>query len=290
MKRLALCIVGVAALTSITPSAQSPAASTVVTFAKDVAPIMFSKCATCHRPGEVAPMALLSFEDARPWAKAIKAKVVAREMPPWGADMTQTLKMRNDVSLTQKEVDTIAAWVDGGAPKGNAADLPHTPALASGWTFGTDPDVILEMPVEFHIPAEGEVGVQMFYSKVPWTEDRFAEVVELHPSNRAVLHHAGIFFVDIPEGSSIVEGRIVGADGKIIGDRGSKGLPSTDSGLAGSSKLLSWVPGRGLDIHRPNVGKRIPAGKYVNWQMHYNPTGSPTRTVRGSASGSTKCR
>ena len=281
MKRFALIVVGVAALTSLTATAQTPVAAKTAakapTFARDVAPIMFNKCANCHRPGEVAPMSLLSYDDARPWAKAIKSKVVAREMPPWGADMTQTLPMRNDVSLTQKEIDTIAAWVDGGAVKGNAADMPVVPALASGWTYGTEPDAILEMPVEFDIPAEGEVGVQMFYSKVPWTEDRFAEVVELHPSNRSVLHHAGIYFVDLPEGTRLVNGRIVDENGKVVGDRGSRGLPSTDSGLPGSSKLLSWVPGRGLDRHRPNIGKRIPAGKYVSWQMHYNPTGTPQK-------------
>ena len=243
------------------------------TFAKDVAPIVFNKCATCHRPGEVAPMSLLSYEDVRPWAKAIKTKVSNREMPPWGADPKESLPMRNDNSLTQAQIDTIVAWVDAGAPKGNVADMPPAPKYTTGWTNGTEPDVVLEMPVEFEIPAEGELGVQMFYSKVPWNEDRFAEIVELKPSNRAVLHHAGIFFVDIPEGSKIVDGRIVGADGRIIGDRGSRGLPSTDSGLAGSSKLLSWVPGRGLDHHRPDIGKRIPGGKYINWQLHYNVTG-----------------
>ncbi|HTH23730.1 MAG TPA: cytochrome c, partial [Vicinamibacterales bacterium] len=192
MKRLVLIVVAVAALASfnVTAQTQSPSAN-APTFAKDVAPIMYGKCANCHRPGEVAPMSLLSYEDARPWAKAIKTKVMAREMPPWGADMSQTLPMRNDISLSQKEIDTIAAWVDGGAAKGNAADMPPSPKFATGWTNGTEPDLVLEMPVEFDIPAEGELGVQMFYSKVPWTEDKFAEIVELKPSNRAVLHHAG---------------------------------------------------------------------------------------------------
>src|SRR4029450_13671380 len=107
MKRLALIVIGVAALASFRTSAQAPPAAApqaTPTFAKDVAPIMFNKCATCHRPGEVAPMSLLSYEDARPWAKAIKSKVVAREMPPWGADITQTLPMRNDISLTHIEI------------------------------------------------------------------------------------------------------------------------------------------------------------------------------------------
>ena len=256
----------------VAAQAAAPAAG-APTFTKDVAPIFYSKCASCHRDGEVAPMALLTYEQVRPWARAIKSKVISREMPPWGADPKETLPMRNDISLSEAQIQTLVAWVDAGAPRGNPADLTPPPAFTTGWTYGSEPDAILEMPVEFEIPAEGELGVQMFYSRVPWTEDRFAEVVELRPGNARVVHHAGIFFVDIPEGANLINGRIVGPDGKVIGDRGSAGLPSTDSGLPGSSKLLSWVPGRGLDRHRPNVGKRIPAGKYINWQMHYNPTG-----------------
>jgi hypothetical protein len=247
------------------------------TFSRDVAPIFYGKCVGCHRPGEVAPMSLITYEQVRPWARAIKNKVVAREMPPWGADPKDTLPMRNDISLSDAQIQTLVAWVDAGAPRGNPTDLPPAPTFTTGWTYGSEPDAILEMPVEFDIPAEGELGVQMFYSKVPWNEDRFAEVVELRPGNRAVVHHAGIFFVDIPEGARLVNGRIVDAEGKVIGDRGSSGLPTTEGGLPGSSKLLSWVPGRGLDRHRVDVGKRIPAGKYVNWQIHYNPTGKPEK-------------
>src|SRR5215213_1408643 len=156
MKRFALIAIGVAALASFNVTAQSQSATpqTSPTFARDVAPIMFNKCANCHRPGEVAPMSLLSYEDARPWAKAIKTKVMAREMPPWGADMSQSLPMRNDISLSQKEIDTIAAWVDGGAVRGNASEMPPSPKFATGWTAGTEPDLILDMPVEFDIPAE----------------------------------------------------------------------------------------------------------------------------------------
>ena len=263
------------AATSTAPAAAPPEAPT---FAKDIAPILHKHCAQCHRSGEVAPMSLISYDDARPWARAIKSKVVSREMPPWGADPDQGRKMRNDPSLSKAQIETIVAWVDAGAPRGNDADLPVPPQFAEGWTYGREPDYILEMPVEFEIPAEGELGVQMFYSKIPFTEDRFAEVLELRPGNRSVVHHAGLFVVDIPEGTTLVEGRLIGSDGKPIIDRGSTGLPRTEGmGLPGSSKLLSWVPGRGVDAHRPNVGKRIPAGKYLNWQVHYNPTGKPEK-------------
>jgi mono/diheme cytochrome c family protein len=273
MRRVAYLLLGSLAVVA----SASAAPANVPTFSKDVAPIMFSNCATCHRAGEVAPMTLTSYEDARPWAKVIKNKVVAREMPPWGADPAHSVKMRNDRSLSQAQIDTIVAWVDGGAPRGNDADLPPLPKFAEGWTYGREPDAILEMPVDFTVPAEGELGVQMFYSKVPWSEDRFAETLEIRPGNRAVVHHAGVFVVDIPEGAKIVNGRLVMPDGKASTDRGAGAAGrADDTALPGANKLLSWVPGRGVDSHRADIGKRIPAGKYVNWQIHYNPIGKET--------------
>ena len=281
MKRVIPIVLGtVAILVSVHATARPEAApaGTVPTFAKDVAPIVFNNCASCHRSGEVAPMTLTSYEDVRPWAKVIREKVRSREMPPWGADPAHSLKMRNDRSLTQAQIDTIVAWVDGGAPKGSDADLPPVPKFADGWTFGREPDYILEMPVEASIPAEGEVGVQMFYTPVPWPEDRFAETLEIRPGNRAVVHHAGVFVVDLPEGATVVNGRLVEPGGKAATDRG-EGLAgrADTTALPGANKLLSWVPGRGVDSHRADVGKRIPAGKYINWQVHYNPIGRPEK-------------
>jgi hypothetical protein len=274
MKRVGVLLLGsLAAIATVHAGAPAPAA--VPTFTRDVAPIVFNNCASCHRQGEVAPMTLTSYEDVRPWAKVIKNKVVSREMPPWGADPEHSLKMRNDRSLTQAQIDTIVAWVDGGAPKGSEADLPPMPKFAEGWTFGREPDAILEMPVDFSIPAEGELGVQMFYSKVPWNEDRFAETLEIRPGNRAVVHHAGVFVVDIPEGATIKDGRLIAPSGKAATDRGGLAGRADTTALPGANKLLSWVPGRGVDSHRTDVGKRIPAGKYLNWQIHYNPIGKP---------------
>ena len=277
MKRVLSVLFGSLAVIGTAQAASPAPAASVPTFSKDVAPIVFNNCASCHRAGEVAPMTLTSYEDVRPWAKVIKNKVVSREMPPWGADPAHSLKMRNDRSLTPAQIDTIVAWVDGGAPKGSDADLPPMPTFAEGWTFGREPDAILEMPVDFAIPAEGELGVQMFYSKVPWSEDKFAETLEIRPGNRAVVHHAGVFVVDIPEGASIVNGRLVMPDGKASTDRGAGAAGrADDTALPGANKLLSWVPGRGVDSHRADIGKRIPAGKYINWQIHYNPIGKAT--------------
>src|SRR3954447_22040232 len=275
MKRVFVLLLGsVAAMASV--HAAPAAVSTTPTFTKDVAPIVFDKCVSCHRKGEVAPMTLTSYEEVRPWAKVIRNKVMSREMPPWGADPAHSLKMRNDRSLSPAQIATIAAWVDGGAPRGSDADLPPLPKFAEGWTFGREPDAILEMPVDFSIPAEGELGVQMFYSKVPWSEDKFAETLEIRPGNRAVVHHAGVFVVDITEGAAVVNGRLVMPDGKASTDRGAGAAGrADDTALPGANKLLSWVPGRGVDSHRADVGKRIPAGKYLNWQIHYNPIGKP---------------
>src|ERR1051326_194985 len=282
MKRLFVLVFGsVAAIVGVDAS---PAPGGVPTFTKDVAPIVFDKCASCHRAGEVAPMTLTSYEDVRPWAKVIRNKVIAREMPPWGADPEHSLKMRNDRSLSKDQIDTIVRWVDGGAPRGSDAERPPAPTFAEGWTAGREPDVVLEMPVEFSIPAEGELGVQMFYSKVPFAEDRFAETLEIRPGNRRVVHHAGVFVVDIPEGATIVDGRLVLPNGKSATDRAGDAaavaaarVNTNDTALPGANKLLSWVPGRGVDSHRADIGKRIPAGKYINWQLHYNPTGKPEK-------------
>ena len=271
-------IVGASFVSLVRVQTAAPAGG-VPTFTKDVAPIVFNKCVSCHRPGEVAPMTLMSYDDVRPWAKAIKSKVVSREMPPWGADPDHSLKMRNDRSLSKHQIDTIAAWVDAGAPRGNDADLPPMPKFAEGWTAGREPDYVLEMPVEFSIPAEGELGVQMFYAPVPFKEDRFAETLEIRPGNRAAVHHLGVFVVDIPEGASIDDtGRLITKDGKPSTDRG-EGLAgrADTTALPGANKLLSWVPGRGVDTHRADIGKRIPARKYINWQVHYNPTGKPEK-------------
>ena len=144
-----------------------------VTFTKDVASIIFNKCANCHRPGEVAPMPLTSYAEVRPWSKAIREAVVEREMPPWFADPhTSTLKFSNDRRLSQKEIETIVAWVDAGAPKGDDKDLPPFRKYTPGWTFG-EPDMVIEMPVDFEVPAEGELPMQLRAGS--FTEERWSK-------------------------------------------------------------------------------------------------------------------
>jgi hypothetical protein len=139
------------------------------TFTGDVAPILYKNCTTCHRTGEIAPMALVSYQDVRPWAKSIKAKVLSREMPPWGADPRHGT-FKDARSMSDEAIDTITRWVDAGAPKGEDADLPRLPDFPTGWPQG-QPDVIIAMPIEFAIPAEGEVDVIDFFTPTPFKED-----------------------------------------------------------------------------------------------------------------------
>src|SRR5262245_12705265 len=124
MKRLLMTVAAVLCVTVAIGAAPAAAAGAATpTFAKDVAPILYKNCVICHRPGEVAPMSLITYQDARPWAKAMKDKVVAREMPPWGADPNYG-KFKNDRSLSQQDIDTIVAWAESGAPKGDDKDMP----------------------------------------------------------------------------------------------------------------------------------------------------------------------
>ena len=132
-----------AAVLAFSPSVQVVRAQSAPTFAKDVAPIFYSKCVECHRPTMFAPMSLITFEEARPWARSIKQRVAARTMPPWGADPAHGV-FKNDPQLSDKEIETILAWVDAGAPKGNDRDLPAAPKFADGWSIGK-PDAVFTM-------------------------------------------------------------------------------------------------------------------------------------------------
>ena len=144
MRLLALAIV-----TASFSIAQTP------TFSKDVAPILQKRCQECHRTGEIGPMPLLNYADARPWAKSIKEAVASRRMPPWHAD-PHFGKFSNDRSLTAAEIDTLAAWASTGAAEGDTKDAPKAREWSRGWNLGT-PDQVVEMPSAFEVPAKGAV-------------------------------------------------------------------------------------------------------------------------------------
>jgi mono/diheme cytochrome c family protein len=129
-----------------------------ITFTKDVAPIVQQNCQSCHRPGEGTPFSLLTYEDARPWAKLMRQMVQQRQMPPWFED-GHTEKFANNRSLTQAQIDTIVAWVNAGAPKGDPKDLPPPRQFVQGWSI-PKPDVIFQLPKPFSIPDSGIMEYQ----------------------------------------------------------------------------------------------------------------------------------
>jgi hypothetical protein len=234
-----------------------PALAAGPTFSKDVAPILYKSCVECHRPDAMAPMALLTYEDTRPWARAIKQKVTRREMPPWGADPTIG-RFSNDVSLKQSEIDTIAAWVDGGAPQGNPAELPSAPKFAAGWSIGK-PDLIFKMQQPFNVPADGTVAYSYVTIPTNLKEDVWIRGVELKPTDRRVVHHII---------STLVEGNGKPPDPtpKLTRDPSRKELGGGLGGL---------VPGRLYSLYEDGVARKIPAGADIVLQMHYTTIGQP---------------
>ena len=182
----------VAGINSV-PAHVAAAAPETPTFTKDVAPILMRSCVQCHRPGQVAPMSLLTYEEARPWARSIKTRVSRREMPPWNLDPTVGVKeILDDPSLSESEIETIARWVDSGAPKGNAADMPKAPTFASSdtWSIG-EPDFVIEAP-EWTQPAQGADWFGDFYVESKLTEDRWIKAIEVLPTvkGRKAVHHS----------------------------------------------------------------------------------------------------
>jgi hypothetical protein len=230
-----------------------PAPDPPVTFTKHVAPILYSRCASCHRPSQMAPMSLLSYEETRPWAKAIRQRVVRREMPPWFADPAHG-RFANDPSLPQAEIDTIAAWVDAGAPKGDEKDLPPMPVFTEGWSIG-EPDLVLAIP-EYNVPADGVVPYLYFTVPTNFTEDRWIAGLEIRPGNRQVVHHVIVSVLD--------PGREPPPQGSTRG-----GVDVVRNQLAGTT------PNKPGLMYPPGMGKLVKAGSSLVFQMHYTAIGKP---------------
>jgi mono/diheme cytochrome c family protein len=226
------------------------AADAPVTFTKDVAPILYKSCVECHRPTMFAPMSLLTYDDARPYARSIKQRVVSRIMPPWGADPAHG-EFKNDPRLSQAEIDTIAAWVDGGAVKGNDADLPKAPQFADGWTIGK-PDAVFTMEEEYDIPATGVIPYQ--YLRVPThlTEDKWIQAIEIRPSANAQVHH--VLAYTQPAGQPINQGGALG--------------PTNIGGVTPNKPGITFEPG---------VARLLRGNSDLIMQMHYTTNGKPSK-------------
>jgi len=259
------------------------AADTPATFAKDVLPILQKNCQSCHRPGQIAPMSLLTYDEARPWARSIKAKVESRQMPPWFAD-PQHGRFTNDRSLAQSDIEKIVKWADGGAVQGNPSDAP--PAVqwpADGWQI--KPDLIVKGP-EFRVPAHVDRNViEWVTMTVPsgFTKDTWVTSLEIKPSDLAVTHHICITFrphrpdvkyyvMNWTEAPRDADGVVIKANGS-VSPAGT--LPVAGGQGAGSGGGFScYVPGVQADDYRPyHAAKLIPANSDITVQVHYTPSG-----------------
>ena len=216
-----------------------------VTFSKDVAPILYQACVGCHRPGEAAPMPLVTYREVRPWAKAIRDNVSKGTMPPWLAD-PRFGHFANDRRLSQKDIDTIVEWVNQGASKGADRDLPERPRFMEGWTLG-EPDVILTMQKEFHVPEDGTIPYKYFTIPTNFTENQWIQAIECRPGVRSVVHHI-IAFVQEP--------------GKSFRGEGGR-----------NNFLGGTAPGDPPNVYPEGTGKLIQAGSNIVLQMHYTPVG-----------------
>src|SRR5436190_6120541 len=167
------------------------AAPSVPTFNKDVAPILYKNCATCHRPGEVAPFSLLTYSDAKRWAPTIAQVTGKRIMPPWKAEPGFG-EFADARVLSEEQIGTLKAWAAAGAPEGDAKDKPAQPKFTEGWTLGP-PDKIIEMPAAYAVPAEGADIYQCFVIPMELPEEMAIAAMEIRPGNRKVLHHTIVY-------------------------------------------------------------------------------------------------
>jgi mono/diheme cytochrome c family protein len=258
----------------------SDKSSAAVTFTKDVAGIMHKNCASCHRPGEIAPMSLLSYKDVRPWAKSIREVVLDRKMPPWLADPHYG-EFANDRRLSQKEIDTIVAWVDGGAKEGDAKDLPPTPAFPpEGWKLGT-PDVVLSMTLEATVPADGVVAYRHFVVPTGFTEDKYVQFAEIRRGDPSVVHHVIVSVREPGRGPMPPAGEInLGAAASREGEaRTAQQQPGQGGGRGNTQDgmLVGWAPGMSPLLLRPGQAKLIKKGSVLIFQMHYTTNGQASK-------------
>ncbi len=234
------------------------------TFSKDVAPILQEKCQECHQKGSMAPMSLVTYDETRPWAKAMRQRVITRQMPPWHIDKTMGVqKFKNDMSLSDEQIDTLVRWADAGAPQGDPKDMPPPKQLPTGneWKGTKDlgqPDLIIKSE-PYTMAAHHQDVWWRPVSDVPLTEPRWVRAVEMRPgtlAGRKITHHAVAYLVqDDPDSFG----------------------PSGDVELRGRAMLMEWAIGKGYDLYRPDSGKLILPGSKVTWDVHIHAVGEEIR-------------
>lgn len=238
------------------------AASPQITYYKHALPVIQKNCQGCHRPGEPAPMAFLTYEGTRPWAKAMKQAVLRKSMPPWFAD-PHVGKFTNDRSMSEADVKTLVAWVDSGAPAGNPSDAPAPLTFAEGWSIGK-PDLIVEIPEAIPVPASGTIEYTYVIVPTGLTEDKWVQMAEARPDQRAQVHHI-IAFVRQPGNKWFREYPV-----------GKPFIPKKGGEMGMGEFLTGYAPGSPPEVLRPGQAKLIKAGAELVFQMHFTANGKAT--------------
>jgi len=292
---------------SIRGNIEHPAPGTI-TFSGDIAPIFYKHCVMCHRPGNIAPMSLLTYKEAKPVARLISEKVAKLEMPPWHAD-SRFGEFANDRRLSQEEIAKITAWVEEGAKEGSPRELPPAPKFTDQWAIG-QPDAVFRMTQ--HYTVGREVSDQYIYFRIPtnFGEDKWIQAVEFRPGNRKIVHHA-VAFIETPESFAeaqrinpsekadtpvwtlletkaspleVMDGttRRIKPDAPILNDGCS--APDVDAvGFSSNNSVLSvYAPGRGENVWPTGTAKKIPAGSNIILQIHYSKTSGVSENDRTS--------
>jgi mono/diheme cytochrome c family protein len=252
--------------------AHAQGAAAPVTFSKDIAPIFQAKCQECHQPNSIAPMSLISYQEARPWARAIKDRVARKQMPPWHIDQSVGVtQFKNDMSLSEAQIDTIVRWVDAGAPQGDPKDLPPPKPLVTDneWQGVRDgfgqPDLVVRSS-EYKMPAVGQDVWYRPMQDLPITEPRWVKMVEIRPTNlkaRKILHHSIAYLVLNDDPDAV--------------NTGTSNGPSTPSSredlLNRRPQLMEWAIGKGYDLFREGTGKLVVPGEKISWDQHLHAVG-----------------
>ncbi len=256
-----------------------------VTFNKDVAPILYKNCAVCHHPNDIAPMSLMTYKDARPWAAAVREAVVRRVMPPWHAD-PHVGDFMNDPRLSQADIATIDAWVKDGAKEGDPKDLPPAPVFKDGWHI--NPDVVLTIPEET-VAAGNQDDYEYIYVPTHFTEDKWVQAAEVVPGDRRVVHHATVSVVSADEAAKLTKpnahdevDKFHFRTGKV--NHTKPDAPVSDDGCAPSTNPdlkdystgginhvpAIYLPGHLAEVRPAGYALKIPAGAYLQFQIHYS--------------------
>ena len=253
---MGLALLAALAVTPAAAQTQDAAGEREITFTRDVAPLIHRSCSGCHRPDEVAPMSLITYEEVRPWARSIRNRVESREMPPWHIDRRIGIQeFKDDPSLTDEEIATIVGWVDAGAPRGNPADMPPLPQYASAddWQIG-EPDLIVRYP-NYLVPAAGPDLFGNLYADFGLEEDRYIRAMQTKPADkkaRLVVHHTNAYAT---------------APGDIT------------EGVESERHLVEYASGKQAEIYPEDSGVLLQAGSQTRLSYHLHSVGEDIDTV-----------